>query len=111
MLGQALVERLPPTDWRVIDSRQDRSDRVRFVGHTPPSLCILPGILCNFLTSTVKVSPLRYVTAVGKSDMEDRIGIDVRQPVIPQLQLVVAQHRVGLNKKVNDRARVVVEPA
>ena len=41
--------------------------------------------------------------------MHDRIGVDVLEPVIEKIQLILAKNRVGLDKAVHGRTKVLFE--
>jgi hypothetical protein len=68
-----------------------------FFQHTKVGGRISLANLGKFRTGTLRVAPLRYVGAVEKWHMEYWIGKDVLEPVVAEVELVVADQRVILN--------------
>ena len=111
MFGKPVIYGLSETNRRKSDRIQKRLDGLVFGCHSRVGQSVFFGKFSEFLASAVEVAPLRQVTAVGKRHVKDRIGINVFEAVVPELDLVVAQNRVSVNSVVRRRANVMRESA
>ena len=109
MFGEALVDRLAPTDRRVGDGVEDRLDRVVVGDHAPVRGGILPGELGELVARSVDVVVLRQIGAVRERNVHHDLGMNVFQSVVAEPELVVAQHRAILDHDMGRSARVVLE--
>src|SRR3984893_3620281 len=82
-----------------------------FFQHTKVGGRVSLGNLGKFRTGTLRVAPLRYVGAVEKWHMEYWIGKDVLEPVVVEVEFVVADQRGILNARVCRRAVVAQKTA
>src|SRR5713226_1780009 len=111
MFGQTVVDALPKPNRRKRHGIQERLDGFVFRDHSPVSESVLLGELRKFLARALEVAPLRQVTAVGKRHMKNRVGIDVLETIIAELEFVVAQDRVSMDSVVRRRTNVVCKSA
>ena len=109
MFGEALVDRLAPTDRRIGDGVEDRLDRVVVGDHAPIRGGILPGELGELVAGPVDVVVLRQIGAVRERKVHHDLGMNVFQSVLSEPELVVAQHRAVLDHDMGRSARVVLE--
>ena len=61
---------------------------------SPECVCILPGMFPVLRIGAFDVFPNRDRRLVKKRNMHDRIGVDVLQTVLEQIELVIAQQRI-----------------
>src|SRR6266849_1681592 len=108
-LPEPLLQRRPPAD-RCVPVRAERAlCAVVFTHHPPKRLRIAARELGELCACAIEVSPLSQPGAVGKGDVNDGIGLQVLEPVLAKLQLIVAQRRARLDQIVRRRASVVQE--
>src|SRR5260221_125094 len=68
----------------------------RLFPHAPVGLAILLVDLGEFRAGAFRVTPLRDVSAIEKRHVEDGIGEDVLEPVISEIDFVVADQWILL---------------
>src|SRR5581483_3950863 len=109
MFSQSIIQRLSKSDRRESSCFQEGLHRFILGEHAPVCCAIFFRKFCKLGTRAVNIPPLRQITAVRKRHMEDRIGLNVLQPVVSQLEFVFAYKRIIKQCSVRGRASIVME--
>ena len=109
LLRQLIVQRLAKSNRREAGSHQDWFNRVKLRQHLPVRCRILFRELRELRAGAVHVQPLRQICAISKGDVKDRVGIDVFEPVVAELELVVLDHGVVEQERMGRGTDVVLE--
>jgi len=93
-------ESAPPngTVWKIGSLAFGRVIGFVFGDEMPECVGIGPGVPGIFGVGPFNVLPQRDGGSVRKRCMHDRIGINVLKAIVEEIQLVLAENRVGLDK-------------